>query len=284
MSERFQDKYRIESHRLRGWDYAAEGLYFITVMTYGRDCVFGEIRNNEMVLNAFGTIALNEWFESFKIRDELFCDEFILMPNHWHAIMGIDMGDVDGCDVGIDDGVIGNIDGCDVGIDDGVIGNVDDRDVGIDDGVIGNVDGCDVGIDDGDGIDGINRIETHGRASLQTTTPPPVLGTKNDDTHIAHINNDILSFHHSNHYIKPEFRRRPKSISSFVAGYKSAVLSKIDDYIDEYGIRKEKYNRKNPLWQSNYHDHIIRDKDSYNTIKNYIKDNPQNWENDQFYR
>src|SRR5690606_16496231 len=39
--------------------------------------------------------------------------------------------------------------------------------------------------------------------------------------------------------------RLPKSISSFMAGFKSAVNSKIDDYIDEYQLKIPKYNRNN---------------------------------------
>jgi len=37
------------------------------------------------------------------------------------------------------------------------------------------------------------------------------------------------------------------------------------------------------LWQRNYYEHIIRDEKSYNAIVNYIKNNPANWENDNFY-
>ncbi len=33
-------------------------------------------------------------------------------------------------------------------------------------------------------------------------------------------------------------------------------------------------------WQPRYHDHIIRDEKSYHRIRNYIKNNPKNWEED----
>lgn len=52
--------------------------------------------------------------------------------------------------------------------------------------------------------------------------------------------------------------RLPKSISSFIAGFKSVVNSKIDDYIDENHLDIQKYNRDNHFFQSNYHDHVIR--------------------------
>ncbi len=72
--------------------------------------------------------------------------------------------------------------------------------------------------------------------------------------------------------------RRPKSISSFVAGFKSAVISVVDDYIDEKSLDIPKYNRKNKFWQSNYHDRIIRNWGEYHRIVQYINENPLKWE------
>ena len=46
--EKFRNKYRIESNRLRGWNYANDGLYFITIVTANRECVFGDIVDGEM--------------------------------------------------------------------------------------------------------------------------------------------------------------------------------------------------------------------------------------------
>ncbi len=37
------------------------------------------------------------------------------------------------------------------------------------------------------------------------------------------------------------------------------------------------------IWQRNYWEHIIRNENSYNTITEYIKNNPDNWDNDKFY-
>ena len=75
--------------------------------------------------------------------------------------------------------------------------------------------------------------------------------------------------------------RQPKSISSFFAGFKSAVNTKIDDFIDENRLKIPKYNRHNHFFQPNYHDHIIRNENEFNRISNYIRNNPQNWANDK---
>jgi REP element-mobilizing transposase RayT len=78
-------------------------------------------------------------------------------------------------------------------------------------------------------------------------------------------------------------KRQPRSISSFIAGYKSSVITKIDDCIDKEnanGASYKKYNRKNPFWQSNFHDHILRIDEADYKIKEYILSNPQYWDSD----
>ena len=78
----------------------------------------------------------------------------------------------------------------------------------------------------------------------------------------------------------PQFIRRPKSISSFVAGFKSSSVNRINEWMDLKGLYSGKFNRTNPLWQANYHDHIIRNKKEYQNIALYIENNPTNWEKD----
>lgn len=189
--EKYKKKYRIESNRRRGWNYANEGAYFITIVTANRECVFGDVVNGEMRYSQLGQIAYDEFMKSFEIRHELQIGAFCLMPNHLHAILILDNDDP-------------------------------------------------VGTHD--------SVETHGRASLQTQS------------------NGIAY-------------RSPKSISSFVAQYKSSVVSRYDDWVDTVGMG-EKYNRQNPLWQSNYHDHIIRDEQEYDKIMEYIINNPLKWNDD----
>ena len=42
------------SIRLKGYDYRQAGGYFVTMVTQGRDALFGEVVNGEMILNAAG--------------------------------------------------------------------------------------------------------------------------------------------------------------------------------------------------------------------------------------
>ena len=89
MSEKFRNLFRIPSARAPWWDYKNPGLYFITICTYGHECVFGKIVDGNMVLSPIGKIMEEEWHKSFEIRTELFCDSFVIMPNHIDAILRI---------------------------------------------------------------------------------------------------------------------------------------------------------------------------------------------------
>ena len=159
MDDLFQNRYRIPSNRLKGWDYSNDGLYFITLVTAGRRQLFGKIRKGEMVLNEIGQLVYDAFFKSFEIRRELSLDAFILMPDQLH--------------------------------------------------------------------------------------------------------------------------RQPQSISSFVAGFKSSTVKIIDDWIDKNNIKMPKFNRNNPLWQSNYYNRIIRNETEYQNIYNYILENPLKWNNSE---
>jgi hypothetical protein len=85
----FQSKYRIESARLRQWDYSSPGYYFVTICTWDRGCLFGQIAGDEMQLNDFGRIVSDEWCKTGVQRSTIRLDEFIVMPNHVHGVIRI---------------------------------------------------------------------------------------------------------------------------------------------------------------------------------------------------
>lgn len=89
--EKFQKKYRIPSTRLQNWDYGMNALYFITICTKERICYFGEIINEQMILNDLGKIVFYEWKQTIRIREDMNIElfEFVVMPNHFHAIISI---------------------------------------------------------------------------------------------------------------------------------------------------------------------------------------------------
>jgi REP element-mobilizing transposase RayT len=89
--DKFQNKYRIQSARLRNWDYGTAAMYFITICTQNRVRYFGEVRNGEMELSEIGQWAHAEWLRTFELRPDmnLFMGAFVVMPDHFHAIVGI---------------------------------------------------------------------------------------------------------------------------------------------------------------------------------------------------
>ncbi len=80
---------RKNSIRLAGYDYAQEGLYFLTLCVQDRVHLFGRVREGKMILNPFGEIAYDEWANTPSIRDNISLGAFIIMPNHMHGIIQI---------------------------------------------------------------------------------------------------------------------------------------------------------------------------------------------------
>jgi REP element-mobilizing transposase RayT len=159
------------SIRLRNYDYALAGAYFVTMITRDRRCLFGDIVDGKMRLNHCGEIVQNEWENSARIRNEIELDAFVVMPNHVHGII--------------------------------VITDASER--------------------------------ATGRSPLHSGP------TK-------------------------------RSLGAVVGGFKSAVTKLIR------GLRSEPGTL---VWQRNYFEHVIRNEESLNRIRQYIVDNPARWEFDR---
>jgi hypothetical protein len=86
---KFRNKYRIESSRLRNWDYSSDGAYFITICTKDREHFFGEIVDGKMQFSENGKMAGEFWEEIETKHDFVISDEWVVMPNHIHGIIFI---------------------------------------------------------------------------------------------------------------------------------------------------------------------------------------------------
>ena len=75
--------------RLKGYDYSQAGMYFITICCQDMRCRFGKIDNGEMILNAFGVIAFEEWKKLPERYPNVVLDVFQIMPNHIHGIIAL---------------------------------------------------------------------------------------------------------------------------------------------------------------------------------------------------
>ncbi len=73
--------------RLKEYDYSQSGYYHITICTYNRLCLFGNIFNGKMVLNDVGKIINNVWLTISKHFNNVKLDAFQIMPDHFHGIV-----------------------------------------------------------------------------------------------------------------------------------------------------------------------------------------------------
>jgi putative transposase len=91
-----------KSIRLRGYDYAQVGAYFVTVCTQGREYLFGDIVDGEMQLNDMGKIVEKFWEDIPVHFSAVHLNGFVVMPNHVHGILSI-VDDVEENNVGAND-------------------------------------------------------------------------------------------------------------------------------------------------------------------------------------
>jgi len=182
---KFKNKYRTTSIRLKNWNYATRGYYFITICTKNRKCYFGNILDKKMQLSKIGKIANAYWQEIPEHFPFTTLDKFIVMPNHIHGIV-----------------IINN--------------NVETQNL----------------------ANNVNNVETQNLASLRQNK-----GNK--------------------------FGPQSQNLASIIRGLK-------------IGVKKWATINNIPFqWQPRFYDHIVRNERSLHQIRQYIVDNPSNWENDR---
>ena len=113
MKEKFPHRKQI---RLKEYDYSQEGYYFVTICTRNKKHILGKIineidkpvgvapqgdpqnKNVKVLLTKEGKIV-KKYLENYnKIYDNIFIDEYVIMPNHIHFIMELTERVAQGCD------------------------------------------------------------------------------------------------------------------------------------------------------------------------------------------
>ena len=245
-----------KSMRFNGYDYSQEGAYFITICCKDRECLFGEIKNREMILNANGIIAYNEWLQTTKIRSNVELDVFVIMPNHIHGIVIINNHAID--------------DGRGVLHAPGLLMN--DRGNKLDvlhtPGLLMN--------DRGNKPDVLHApVSVLGAPDSVLHAPGPALGTSDSIKGVCNTPLQITVGRDLG-VCNTSLRSPSNTIGAIVRGYKSAVKKQINI------LGSGNYNQSSTVWQRNYHDHIIRNEQSYQHISNYIINNPAKWDDDKY--
>jgi putative transposase len=246
-------KHHRRSIRLPGYDYTQPGAYFVTFVAHDHECLFGDVVDGVMRLNAFGEIVRDEWFRTAVVRPYVMLnpDEFVVMPNHVHGIIWIvgagDRGHGDdGGDVDVFAGDRGHgDDGGDVDVFAGDRGHGDDD---------GNVDvfAGDRGHGDDDG--NVDVFVGAQRRCAPTPPTPPTPHTVRRPVGGATPTNVV-----------------PGSLGAIVRAIKSATTKRINALRGTPAA---------PVWGRNYYEHIIRYETSLNRIRRYIAANPSRWAED----
>lgn len=245
---------RRKSIRLKGYDYAQAGLYFITTVAQNRACLFGEVvgvplvgtRDNSkddddggrngsdendgqptsntptLILNDAGKMIETQWLALADRFLNIKLHEYIVMPNHFHGIIQI-------VDLNIGAPHVG---ACEK------LNEIDD-----------NADSSDgEGSDGNDGNDG-GRPQGHAPAEQAPTEDAPT-----------------------------EANPGRKTIGDMMDAFKSITTVEYIRGVKLLGWPA--FDKK--LWQRDYYEHIIRDEESYHRISNYIINNPAKWIEDKF--
>jgi len=239
-------KHNRQSIRLKGYDYAQSGLYFITICCHNRACVFGHIENGIMIMNQYGKIAHNHWKKTIEIRNNIELHEFVVMPNHIHGIIQISRRGVSHTphvynEMGLTDNMPTN-----------------DYHSSSLHGVSHTPHTCnEMGLTDNIPTNDYHSSSLHGVS------------------HTPHVYNEMgltdniptNDYHSSSlHGVCDTPLRSPsQTIGAIIRGYKSSVTKQLN---------LMGYN--DTIWQRNYHEHIIGNKQSYIHISNYITNNPAN--------
>jgi REP element-mobilizing transposase RayT len=257
------------SIRLKGYDYSQEGLYFITICVKDMECLFGKIENDEMILNAAGKNANECWLKIPEHFPNTILHEHIVMPNHVHGIIEIV--------------VPKNFSP----IDTNNHSPVDANNVSPDNITANNV-----------GAKKFSPIDTNNHSPVDTNNHSPIDAKKFSPPVRA------------NDYSPQQFQSPSKTIGSIIRGYKIGVskwfrdnpvgaknFSPVNNNAPDVGAKKfsplqtndvdNRAKNFSPLpskWQRDFYEHIIRDKQSYQRISEYIINNPKNWKGDKFYK
>ncbi|WP_081981754.1 transposase [Alistipes sp. ZOR0009] len=283
------------SIRLKGYDYAQGGLYFISICVQGRDCLLGNVANGVLVPNDAGRMVAG-WYDELENKfPSIRCHAMVVMPNHFHCILEI----VDG--MGLDE-----YDNDDYTIKGAHVGAPPHEQPGNDDDISGmgaNVDGT--ALDECDNDDcTIKGVHVGAPPHEQPRNDDDIsgMGANVDQTALDECDNDDDMIKGAHVGAPPRGRPigcdgRPETddisgtdvdetfrgthvgvpLPTVVGWFKTMTTNAYIRGVKNDGW-KPFYGK---LWQRNYYEHIIRNEKSYHNISEYIVNNPSKWDADK---
>jgi len=264
-------KHHRRSIRLNEYDYSQAGAYFVTIVTQQRVCLFGEIVDGQMLLNAAGRIVQWEWRRLGQRFPNLQLGPFVVMPNHLHGIIVIRADGVGATRRGQNGvGVVatrqgqnGYSSGMEISPDEASIGN----------GGSPQRNGNDrSGRGDPTGAEwyssGMHNLP--GEASIGNGGSPLRDG-KDISPDEAPVGNGGSPLRDGNDGSPVPNGPGPGSLGAVIGQLKSRVTKRIRSHPGMSGIS---------VWQRNYYEHIIRNADDYYRVQGYIVSNSVDWSDD----
>ncbi|WP_456414008.1 transposase [Oceanithermus profundus] len=82
-----EERPRRKPTRLADFDYRSPGAYFVTLVAHKRVCLFGEVVEGKLKLNALGRIVEDVWTGLPDHYPHIELDAFVVMPNHFHGLV-----------------------------------------------------------------------------------------------------------------------------------------------------------------------------------------------------
>ncbi len=245
------------SVRLRGYDYAQEGMYFITICTKNRIHFFGEVENGIMNLNDYGEIAHREWEKIPERWPHMELGAFQIMPNHMHGILLI--GRPCSTITTVGNGTNGN----------GTNGNGTNGDGTAMDRAAMDRAATRAAPTPNQGIDPVD----HGDGAVGATL---VVAPNNNP--VAPNNVESTSNLPEIPFSKIQWATRPY-LGQIVGAYTSIVATEC--------LKHHKQNQPgvwlDKIWQRGFDERIIWDAKMFDNVSNYIINNPKNWKEDRFF-
>jgi REP element-mobilizing transposase RayT len=180
------EKYNRHSIRMKGYDYSLPGAYFVTLISFHTEYLFGEVKNGELLQSDIGGLIKDCWIGLPIFSEHIRLDEQVLMPNHLHGIIIIDTA-----------------------------------------------------LGKGEAFSDIEPIEVE--AESENASPLRPRGTQ------------------------------PGLLGAIIQNFKS---------VSTRMANKRYFEPGNKIWQRGYYERIIRNERELNAIRQYIRDNPLNWDLD----
>jgi REP element-mobilizing transposase RayT len=250
---------------MKGYDYSRRGMYFITICTYEREHLFGEIQNGVLCHNTQALLATTHWNDITDHYPNIIPHEFIAMPNHVHGILEMAPEPETTDNVAVGARFIAPLPG---------IRNAQPHGTQTRDALNRDVQPHDI----------LNR-DAQTRNTVDRNTQPH--GTQNHGAQTR----DTQPHDTQPHDTQPHGTQNQGAINRAPTGGATGnnnpmLHNDLGRIIRWYkGCVTFECRRRNlPFaWQRNYYEHIIRNRRDHASAADYIINNPANWLEDRFY-